>query len=178
MSNSKSREDCAKRILSHHAHPMPSAWVAFLQLVVIVALSVGALMIYSSSARASTQAAGTYEPTPYKPVGLGDAERPPTYLVYLYPHGSVTYASGRDGWNCIKHGDVTHDGYFTDVSAYSWRGRAIGPQRWDENGKYSSSGAPSDYWYVRDHHAGKVTFDGITFENHSRVPVLVAGWCE
>lgn len=91
-------------------------------------------------------------------VSLSDSVYPPTYLVYLYPHASVTFADVK-GYNC------PHGGYFSDVSAYSWHGRALGAQRHT---------TLLDSWRNR---TGRVTFDGITFRNASRSYVLVAGWC-
>ena len=102
-------------------------------------------------------------PTP-RAVSLSEAEVAPTYLVFLYPHASVTYAHGRYGYNCPR------GGYFSDVSAYQWNGAALAPQRWDRIGV--------DYWNYGHGHHGRVTFDGITFRNEGSRPVLVAGWCE
>jgi hypothetical protein len=93
-------------------------------------------------------------------VGLFDAERPPTYLVYLYPRGSVTLADAH-GYNC-KRG-----GYFTDTSAYTWRGGSLGRQH---------SSDTLQWWRSQD--GGRVTFDGVTFRNRTPSPVLVAGWCD
>lgn len=98
-----------------------------------------------------------------RPVSLSDALSPPTELVFLYPHASVTYAYGREGYNCPREGR-----YFSDVSAYNWRGDAIGAQRWNRDHTVT-------YWRNR---TGRVTFDGITFRNDSRQFVLVAGWCD
>lgn len=97
-----------------------------------------------------------------RPVSLADASTAPTYLVYLWPHASVTYASGHAGYNCRG------GGWFSDVSAYTWRGAAVGAQHWNRAHDLI-------YWRTRN---GRVTFDGITFYNASRSPVLVAGWCE
>jgi hypothetical protein len=96
-------------------------------------------------------------------VGLFDATTPPQYEVYLGVGASVTYAHGRNGYNCPR------GGYFTDVSAYTWRGGSLTVQRWNRDHTLT-------YWRSQD--GGRVTFDGITFRNHSRAPVLVAGWCD
>lgn len=87
---------------------------------------------------------------------LGDARTPPTELAYLQPHASVTYAHGRSGYNCQPRG------WFSDMQAYRWNGSAMPAQRRTRDG----------------YRWGRVTFDGITFRNGSRAPVLVAGWCE
>lgn len=94
----------------------------------------------------------------HRSVALTDATIPPTYLTYLWPRARVTYAP-----NCQP------SGYFSDVSAYRWDGRTLGPQRWNRD---------HDRTYWRDPSGGRVTFDGITFRNHTNHPVLVAGWCE
>lgn len=120
-------------------------------LVALVACLATALAL-AGSAMASTPRA----------VALSAATSSPTYLTYLYPHAHVTYSRGRDGHNCPR------GGFFTDVSAYNWRGGALSPQRWDTIGL--------DYWRTPGGH--RVTFDGITFTNESRRPVLVAGWCD
>jgi hypothetical protein len=98
-------------------------------------------------------------------VALTDAHSAPSVMVMLTPNEHITYAHGRDGWNCRRS-------YFTDVSAYSWTGRAIGAQHHDAR-------TDVDYWRVPHHgtHTSEVVFDGATFFNHSRASVLVAGWC-
>lgn len=101
---------------------------------------------------------GAVENAHARAVSLADASYPPTYLVYLYPGASVTYAD--HGENCPG------GGFFSDVSAYQWNGHAVGRQHHTEL---------SDYWPTK---SGRVTFDGITFRNRSHRPVLVAGWCE
>ena len=106
---------------------------------------------------------GTAATAHARPVSLSAALSPPTYLVFLYPHASVTYAYGREGYNCPREGR-----YFADVSAYAWNGSAIGAQRWTRDRTVT-------YWRNR---TGRVTFDGVTFRNASRQFVLVAGWCD
>lgn len=96
------------------------------------------------------------------PVSLNDAEAAPTYLVYLWPHAKVTYTYHDGAANCPG------GGYFTNVSAYTWRGNAVGPQHWNRIHDL----------IVWKTHSGRVTFNGITFHNSSRAPVLVAGWCD
>src|SRR4051812_9002386 len=88
-------------------HPLRAALTAVATALVlaIVATIVGSAM--ASPAHASE---GTWHA---HRVGLGDATSPPQELVYLYPHGSVTYARGHDGHNCPR------GGFFTDVSAYT-----------------------------------------------------------
>lgn len=123
----------------------------------VVIFAVLAVALWRACDSASAQA---------RAVGLGDAITPPTYLVYLYPHGSVTYArSDRHhvGENC------PHGGFFTDVSAYHWNGTALAPQRW-------TSDHTLTYW--RNRNGRSVSFDGITFHNGTYSPVLVAGWCD
>lgn len=90
-------------------------------------------------------------------VSLSDATYPPTYLRYVYPHRSVT-----------RTRQCGRDGYWSNVSAYKWDGSALGAQQWDRrNLRYQ--------WRSL---YGRVTFDGITFTNSTRYPVLVAGWCD
>lgn len=137
-------------------HDDPFCAVMVLGFVFFLLFAIGAGLIATVADASVPQA---------RPVALTEARSAPTYLVYLWPHGSVTYATGNDGHNCPgKRG-----GYFSDVSAYAWNGSALGPQRWDDIGAY--------YWHVPHHH-GRVTFDGSTFNNESRYRVLVAAWCE
>lgn len=130
----------------------PRARLALAPLAVL-ALVVLALALASPSAHAVPHA-----------VGLFDARQAPTYLVYLTPGGRVTYARGRNGYNCPRS-----DAYFSDVSAYTWRGGSLSVQRWSRDRTLT-------YWRSPD--GGRVTFDGITFRNASASPVLVGGWCD
>lgn len=116
---------------------------------------------YAASARADSS------PRHVRAVGLADALSPPQYIVYLGVGAHVTYArtdKGHVGENCPRTG-----GYFTDVSAYHWNGTALRAQRWTPDGTVT-------YW--PNSNGRRVTFDGITFTNRTRAPVLVAGWCE
>lgn len=115
-----------------------------------------ALVISASQAHASGRPVG-------HAVSLSQARSAPTYLTYLWPHGSVTYARGSDGHNC------QHGGYFSDVSAYTWKGTQLSDQYWSKRGLF---------YFWRDDKGKRVTFDGITFRNHTRGRVLVAAWCE
>lgn len=81
-------------------------------------------------------------------VSLDDARIAPDSLTYLKAGESAKPAQ------CV-----------TEVSAYGWRGRAIGAQTRTHAG-FSWRSA-----------TGRVTFDGRTFRNRSRRAVLVAGWC-
>lgn len=126
-----------------------------IRLAAIVALAVVAIMwlgATESHARA---------------VALSDAATPPTNLVLVGAHESVNFALAHDGtvYNC---GEDRY-GWFSDVSAYRWNGRALGDQRWNR---------AHDRTYWRDPRGGRVVFDGVTFVNRTSYPVLVAGWCE
>ena len=99
-----------------------------------------------------------------RPVELSDARVPPTVLAYVGPHDSITFASENDGYNC-----PASNAWFSEVSAYRWNGGALGDQH---------RSAFLDWWVRPGHPHQRVTFDGITFRNHTRIPVLVAGWCE
>ncbi len=85
-------------------------------------------------------------------VSLDDARTAPDALTYLSAGESVSF-------------EAPCPGPFTEASAYGWRGRALGAQRRTD---------ALTYWRTR---TGRVTFDGVTFRNASRRPVLVAGWC-
>lgn len=101
------------------------------------------------------------QPAQPREVELSDARRAPSKLAYLKPGQYKTWAHGEAGFNCRR-------GYFTDTSAYHWDGSALAPQRWNRDRTLA-------YWRsVR----GRVTFDGITFRNHTSQPVIVAGWCD
>lgn len=104
-------------------------------------------------------------------VSLDDALSPPSRSAYLYPGARVTYAYGHQGLNCPPNGDADVSGFFTDVSAYRWNGHAMAhAQEWDTDGFIVT------LW--RDSSGRSVTFDGITFRNHTHHRVIVAGWCE
>lgn len=91
-------------------------------------------------------------------VPLAAATEAPAMLRYLMP--------GQHETRVIQCPNAVH---WTNVSAYRWNGRALGAQRWSAN-------ALRDVW--DDPRGGRVTFDGITFRNRTRAPVLVAGWCD
>jgi len=125
-------------------------------LVVLCAASqVGAIQTAGSFASDAMQA---------RPVALPQATIAPDRMALLQPGRSVTYTSEDDGYNCPeKHA------FFTETSAYRWNGYQLSGQRWNADHTVT-------YW--RDNrHGGRVTFDGITFRNHTHRPVLVAGWC-
>lgn len=88
-------------------------------------------------------------------VSLADARTAPVSMTYLYPNQRVSPAQ------CGSH-------YFTDTSAYMWRGGALGAQRWNR---------AHDRTFWRAPYGGRVTFDGVTFVNRTKRGVLVAGWC-
>ena len=109
--------------------------------------------------------------TPHaRPVALTDALRPPTVLYYVpgvRVPARLPHAASSPAVRCL-------DGVFpTDVSAYTWDGLALGPQRWNR-------AHDRTYWNVKRgaYVAGRVVYDGDRFWNYSRLPVLVAGWCE
>lgn len=102
-----------------------------------------------------------------KPVSLSDASYPPTVLHYIQPGKGWTPRHDREGRTC---GLRSHRrGYFSDVSAYRWTGRALHAQRWNRD-------HTETFWI--DHDDFAVTYDGLTFFNDTPAPVLVAGWCE
>lgn len=101
-------------------------------------------------------------------VALSAAASPPASLVYLYPAARVTLADAR-GYTCAARGDSSPAGYFSDISAYQWDGSALSAQVWD---------ARALRYVWRDSAGRAVTWDGVAWRNHTRRPVLVAGWCE
>lgn len=130
--------------------------VAAIQLAILAAL----FGILAATAHAKTLTTDT----PAQAVALSDATTAPTYMTLLRPGASALY-TGRGGYNCPG------GSYFTDVSAYTWQGRALGPQRWTRDHTLT-------YWRVPNHPRQFVTFDGIKFHNDSHRAVLVAGWCD
>ena len=86
-------------------------------------------------------------------VSLTDASSAPSYLRLLQPGSGVT-----------KTRQCPRGQFYSDVNAYRWNGHALAPQRWNAAGDVMT-------W-------GRVKFDGITFHNGGRRPVLVAAWCE
>jgi hypothetical protein len=92
-----------------------------------------------------------------RPVALTDARVSPDTLARIPAHSERTYpASAQCG-----------DGYWTEYSAYTRTGGALGGQQWNEDNTLS--------WWRAPH--GRVTFDGITFRNKTNRTVLVGGWC-
>jgi hypothetical protein len=100
-------------------------------------------------------------------VSLADASAPPTMLAYVLPGHAFTPNTDSEGRPCHAHGRA---GYFSDASAYRWNGSALGAQHWNAS-------ALVYYWHARGH-VGAVAYDGLTFRNDTRAPILVAGWCE
>lgn len=86
-----------------------------------------------------------------RPVTLRDARVSPSYLRLLEPGRATTVLRQCPGY------------FWQELSAYQWNGESLPAQRWNR-----------DHTLLR---WGRVTFDGITFRNHYRQPVLVAGWC-
>lgn len=62
-------------------------------------------------------------------------------------------------------------GWFTEFSAYRADGAAIGAQRVE---RFADGTMKRVLWQYGRHN---VTFDGVTFRNHTRHAVRVAGWC-
>ena len=92
-----------------------------------------------------------------RPVALTDAHYAPTTLAYMYPHTSITLADAA----CPR------GGFYSDVSAYRWDGRALSAQ---------TRVASRHVW--RDSRGHAVTWDGATVRNHTNTRVIFAGWCE
>jgi len=90
-----------------------------------------------------------------RPVGLADARSAPQTILYVRPGGRYDTL---DGVSQCKGG-----GYWTEVSAYGWRGDALPAQRWTDHRTLMT-------W-------GRVTFDGVTVTNGYRHAILFAGWC-
>jgi hypothetical protein len=109
-----------------------------------------ALLTVAAAARAETRA-----------VSLRDARTAPTMLEYLPAGHARTFTH-----QCPRGGS------WSDVSAYQWTGKALGPQTWH--------GRRVDPFYSwrRPHTRDHVRFDGVTFTNDTLHPVIVAGWCE
>lgn len=89
-------------------------------------------------------------------VSLADATVAPTVLRLVAPHHTASVPLA-----CAYS--------LTDVSAYRWNGNPLSAQRWTTDGTVT-------YWATVHHR--RVTFDGRTFRNGARVPVLVAAWCD
>jgi hypothetical protein len=115
----------------------------------IVVLIVAVLALAADAAFA----AGENVPPQYpRAVTLDDASYPPTFLVYL------------------NAGQRSHDipQGCSDLSAYRWNGKALGPQHWNRM-------HDRILWSTRK--GRSVVFDGLSFENRTRLPVVVAAWC-
>lgn len=88
-------------------------------------------------------------------VSLTDATVAPSWMRLVQPHRSAAIPL-----RCSYS--------LTDVSAYRWNGGALGAQRWTADHLLT-------YWTTPHHR--RVTFDGRTFRNRTRVGVIVAAWC-
>lgn len=115
-------------------------------------------------AAADRGATASRPPAVPRAVALADASSPPRELTMLAPGARITYGDPATGYTC----HLGRKGYFTNTSAYTWRGGKLGPQRWTRDHTVQT-------WRGR---RGRVEFDGITFRNRTSQPVLVAGWCD
>lgn len=98
---------------------------------------------------------------------LPQATYSPDFLTMVQSDDGIRPTTDRKG-----HPRVCRHHYFTEVQAYAWNGNPIPgaiPQRWDAKRSLI-------YW-IDGQGGGRVTFDGLTFHNHTSWPVLVAGWC-
>lgn len=92
------------------------------------------------------------------PVAITDASAPPRFI------GPLKAGASAAPFQC------GHSPY-TEVSAYTGTGRALSGQAWlNPTGPF-----PALVW--RDRAGRSVTFDGVTFRNHTARTVLIAGWC-
>jgi hypothetical protein len=91
-------------------------------------------------------------------VPLSQATTPPRFLRLLRPGRKVTRGKRRQ---CGRS-------FWTETHAYHWNGDTLGEQTWNR---------ADDRTRWADPRGGRVVFDGVTFRNRTRSPVLVAGWC-
>lgn len=120
----------------------------------IATLIAAAALVAATPAKADhPRSPGSYP----RAVSLTDASVPPTFLRIVRPgRGYATLTQCRGG------------AMFSDMSAYRWNGRKLSAQRRMRDG--------TQYW--RDRRGGRVTFDGLVWQNRTRHAVLIAGWCE
>lgn len=129
----------------------------------VVALAVCTVgFVVSTANMLGAELASAASRTHSRSVSLSDARFAPSVLVYVRAGETYTLRHARPCKG--KRGRS----YFTDVSAYTWQGGALGAQTWDAGDEVYAWRAPS----------GRVAFDGRTFHNETSAPVLVAGWCE
>lgn len=107
--------------------------------------------------------------TPARSVSLSDARIAPSWVAVVKPGRFVTPPTNRKGQPC--KGRKGRRAFFSDVSAYTGTGGALGPQ-YDT----TSYGDPFIAW--DSPRGGSVGYDGLTFYNATEAPVLVAGWCD
>jgi hypothetical protein len=86
-----------------------------------------------------------------RPVNLTNSSYPPDFLEYVQPGERSS-----DVPKCTS-----------DVSAYRWNGRALGAQ-------HSNTMGDRIVWNGQ---RGRAVYDGMSFENRTHRPVLVAAWC-
>lgn len=122
--------------------------------LITAALAAALLMIASTLALGAEFA----QANTARAVNLSEANFAPDRLVYVKPGKSVTILD-----QCGPRTVANLGGFFTELSAYRWNGRALPAQRWN-----------SDRTLLR---WGRVSFDGITATNRYPFPVLFAGWC-
>lgn len=106
-----------------------------------------------------------------QPVALSEADAP-TWVAIVPARGHATPRTREaTGQPCARtaHGR-TYYGYATDAQTYGPTGAPYAAQRWD---------AREAVWYWHAHGRTRaVSYDGLTFFNPTRAPVLVALWCE
>lgn len=131
--------------------PTPCDWSGYLTAacVALVALACVASPAYADHPRSPGSAP--------RAVSLSDASVPPSFLRLVKPRRAYVVAR-----QCAS------GALYSDVSAYGWRGGRIGRQHWNRARTIT-------YWNTR---TGRVTFDGIVWQNNSRRAVLIAGWCD
>lgn len=141
-------------IVVGHVRRFASDCVRELGYAVIVPAVIALVVSLGSQSQAASASSASKAPAA---VALADARFEPTVSITLPRGASVTLAEQCDGGT-----------YFSDFGAYRGNGRALGAQRTNKD-------ETLDYWRGN---GGRVTFDGVTFENHTRGAVIVAGWCE
>lgn len=127
-------------------------------LIIATLATLACMPVAAPQALANGTGGTTYAP---KAPSYADRNADAPFRAYVQPRSSVTIER-----------QCPSGGYFTEYSAYMHNGSAMGAQRTE---RYPDGYVKRAVW--RDRSGRSVTFDGLTFRNHTRRAVWVAGWC-
>lgn len=117
---------------------------------------VGAAAAFAQGGAEPASASGV-QVAPLAP-SISQADGEPEVRAIMPAGGSITFGERQ----------CEGGGFFSDTQAFDLDGESLGRQRW-------SADRTLTYWRGQ---GGRVTFDGVTFENHTKGTVDVSAWCD